>query len=133
MTLESSLKSALLLRAPRELPNLRLFNRPVLRVRLLDPDRTFQYGIKGQCDVYGLARGGLHIELELKTATGTMKPKQLAWQAFCLEWDIPHLVLQARVGESVEETVERWCEEIRECLAETTANTTIAGLAGRRP
>ena len=115
---ERDLKSALLLAAPRELPNLRLFTRQVMRVRLLDPDRTIPIGIRGQCDLYGLCRGGLHIELELKTATGVLSPKQVAWQAFCLEWQIPHLVLKARSGESVEETVKRWCDEIRELLRE---------------
>lgn len=131
-TLERDLKSTLLLAAPRELPNLRLFTRQVMRVRLLEPDRTIPVGIRGQCDLYGLCRGGLHIELELKTATGRLTPPQTAWQAFCLEWQIPHLVLQARSGESVEETVKRWCGEIQDRLAEATANVTIYGLTGRR-
>jgi len=110
---ERDLKSALLLTAPRELPNLRLFNRPTMRVRLLDPDRTIQVGIRGQCDLWGVTRGGLHIELELKAAAGRLTQPQLAWQAFCAEWRVPHLVLQARSEESVQETVRRWCGEIR--------------------
>jgi|SRR5579864_1330737 len=114
MTLERDLKSALLLAAPRELPNLRLFTRQVMRVRPLDPDRTIPVGIRGQSDLYGITRGGLHIELELKTATGRLSPKQLFWQDFCLEWAIPHLVLKARSGEAVPETVKRWCGEVRE-------------------
>jgi hypothetical protein len=116
MTLERDIKSALLLAAPRELPTLRLFTRQVMRVRLLDPDRTIPVGIRGQSDLYGLCRGGLHIELELKTATGVLSPKQLAWQAFCLEWGVPHLMLKARSGESVQETVKRWCGEIQDRL-----------------
>lgn len=116
MTLEGKLKSALLLAAPRALPHLRLFVRQVMRVKLHDPDRTIAVGVRGQCDLYGLARGGLHIELELKTADGVMSDKQLAWQAFCHRWEVPHLVLQARSGEGVEETVGRWCEEIQSMI-----------------
>jgi hypothetical protein len=110
---ESTLKRALLLAAPRELPDLRLFNRPILRVKLPNPDRTFAIGIRGQSDLYGLYRGGLHIELELKTAKGTMRAHQLTWRAFCLKWGVPHFVLQARTDESVDQTVGRWCGEIR--------------------
>lgn len=112
MTLERDLKAALLLAAPRELPHLRLFNRPVMRVKLRDPERTIAVGIKGACDLYGIARGGLHIELELKTHAGVMSPKQVAWQTFCQAWGIPHLVLRAWSGESIEATVKRWCGEI---------------------
>lgn len=113
---ETDLKYALLLAAPRALPDVRLFVRPILRVNLRDPDRTIAVGIRGQADVYGLVRGGGHIELELKSAAGTMKKKQLAWRAFCAEWGIPHLVLKARAGESQEQTVERWVGEIRSRL-----------------
>ena len=113
MTLEGDLKSALLLAAPRELPTLRLFTRQVMRVKLHEPERTVAVGIKGQCDLYGLARGGLHIELELKTATGLLSKNQVAWRAFCERWAVPHLVLRAKAAESVEETVKRWCGEIR--------------------
>lgn len=112
-SLERDLKSTLLLAAPRELPTLRLFTRQVMRVKLHESERTVAVGIKGQCDLYGLARGGLHIELELKTATGVMSPKQREWRAFCERWAVPHLVLRAKAEESVEETVKRWCHEIR--------------------
>jgi hypothetical protein len=87
-----------------------------MRVRLQDPDRTIAVGVRGQSDIYGIARGGLHIELELKTADGRLTDHQLAWRTFCSRWGVPHLVLQARSGEEVEETVKRWCGEIRERL-----------------
>jgi hypothetical protein len=118
MTLESTLKRALLLRAPRDLPDLRLFNRPILRVRLPDPDRTFVTGLKGQSDLYDLYRGGLHIELELKAFGGTLKPNQRIWRDFCRKWGVPHLVLQAYGGEEVPATVSRWCGEIRAAIQE---------------
>ena len=111
--LERDLTSALLLAAPRALPDVRLFRRPILRVQLQEPDRVIAVGIKGQADLWGLCKGGRHIELELKTATGTMRKHQLAWQAFCLAWGIPHLELRARVGEATGATVGRWIGEIR--------------------
>jgi hypothetical protein len=110
VTLESDLKAALLLAAPRLLPDLRLFRRQVMRVQL--EDRTIPIGIRGQADLWGLWRGGRHIELELKTATGRLTTHQVAWQAFCRSWGVPHLVLRGRDGESTEETVGRWVEEI---------------------
>jgi hypothetical protein len=116
VTLERDLKAAFLLAAPRELPTLRLFNRPVMRVQLHDPDRTIAVGVKGQCDLYGLVQGGLHIELELKTATGTLSDKQLAWQSFCRSWGVPHLMLKAIAGETVDTTVKRWCGEVGEII-----------------
>ena len=113
----------MLLRAPREIPNLRLFVRTIMRVHLTDPDRTYAIGQKGQADLWGLYRGGLHIELELKTAKGTMLKRQLAWEAFCRGWDIPHFKLRARVGESAEETVGRWCGEIRAVVNRSPGDT----------
>jgi hypothetical protein len=112
VTLESDLKAALLLSAPRLLPDLRLFRRQVMRVLVPDTERVVAIGLKGQADLYGLWRGGRHIELELKTATGVMSRHQLTWQAFYRSWGVPHLVLRGRDGESTEETVRRWVEEI---------------------
>ena len=114
---ETDLKYALLLAAPRELPTLRLFLRQVMRVKLKEPERTIAIGIKGQSDVYAIERGtARHIELETKDVHTVITPQQLAWRDFCLEWGIPHLFLRARAGESSEETVRRWCDEVRELL-----------------
>jgi hypothetical protein len=113
VTHEHALQSALLLAAPRLLPDLRLFRRQVMRVQLPDPERTIAVGIRGQADLYGLQRGGRHIELELKTAGGVMSKNQLVWQAFCQGWGIPHLVLRGRVNEDTHVTVERWIVEIK--------------------
>lgn len=110
MSLESQLQAALLLAAPARIPELRLFRRNVATVQV--QGRTIKAGIRGQADIYGYFRGGRAIELELKGPTTRMTPEQEAWQAFCRGWGIPHLVLRARKGESVEETVTRWCEEI---------------------
>lgn len=112
---ESVLQANLLLEAPKRLPNLRLFRRNVVKVRI--EDRTVRAGIKGQCDLYGYVRGGRTIEVELKGVGKYLSPEQKAWQAWCEEWRVPHVVLRAARGETVEETVGRWCDEIRNVLS----------------
>ena len=111
---ESDLKAALLLAAPLALPTLRLFVRPIMRVRR--DERVYSIGIKGQSDLYGLVRGGGHIELELKDVHTVTTSHQRTWRAFCRTWGVPHRELRARAGESTEQTVERWVEEIRELI-----------------
>src|SRR4029077_466222 len=73
-------------------------------------------GIKGQADVYGIARGGRHVEIEVKNLKGKLTPEQVAWQRFCTEWGISHVVVRPGEGESDEEAVARWCGEIRRAL-----------------
>ena len=107
---ESRLQAALLLAAPGFLPDLRLFRRNVMVARV--EGRSVRTCIKGQCDLYGYIRGGKTIEVELKSAKGRMRPEQRAWAAWCVGWGIPHLVLKAQAEETVEQTVERWCDEI---------------------
>lgn len=111
---ESDLKIALLLAAPLALPTLRLFVRPIMRVRR--DERVYSIGIKGQSDLYGLVRGGGHIELELKDVHTITTRQQRDWRSFCRAWGVPHLELRARAGESVDDTVARWLDEIRALL-----------------
>lgn len=110
MSLESTLQAALLLAAPARLPSLRLFRRNVLAVRI--DGRSVRAGIKGQSDLYGMVQGGRHIEVELKGVGKPLSPEQKAWQAWCVEWGVPHVVLRAAKGETVEGTVERWIGEL---------------------
>lgn len=110
MSLESTLQAHLLLAAPARLPSLRLFRRNVIAVRV--EERTVRAGIAGQCDLYGITRGGGHIEIELKNVGKDLNPDQKKWRAWCLEWEIPHVVLRAAKGETVEGTVERWLTEL---------------------
>jgi len=115
--LESKLQTALLLAAPRELPDLRLFRRNVGSGQFVDyagHGRVVQFGIAGQADLYTIARGGMHTEVELKSATGTLSTEQKKWADFCHAWGVPHIVLKAKKDETVEETVRRWCTELRE-------------------
>ena len=108
--LESELQTALLLAAPAAIPHLRLFRRNVAKVRV--GKRTIRFAIPGQCDLYGLVRGGRHIEVELKAAAGSLSAEQRAWRDFCQEWNVPWLLLQAGRGETVEVTVSRWLSEL---------------------
>lgn len=111
---ESQLQGSLLLTAPRELPDLRLFRRNVGKAKL--HGHVVHFALPGQCDLYGLRRGGGHIEIELKAYGKSLSPEQREWQHWCQEWGVPHLVLKGRQEETVKETVERWCLEIRDAL-----------------
>lgn len=114
MNLESQLQVRLLLVAPERLPALRLFRRNIGSATL----RGFkvQFAIPGQCDLYGITRGGGHLEIELKSASGSLKPDQRIWKSWCEEWRVPHVVLHAEKRETIEETVDRWCLELRDLL-----------------
>jgi hypothetical protein len=112
--LESELQSALLLAAPRALPTLRLFRRNVGAATY--GAHTVTFGIRGQCDIYALARGGLHVELELKAAGGRLSKDQARWGAFCRTWEIPYALLHTDHGETIGETIVRWIAEINSML-----------------
>jgi hypothetical protein len=107
---EGTLKSRLLLEAPKALPDLRLYNRPISVARI--EGRRITHGIKGQCDLYGIWKGGLHIELELKAPKGKLRPEQEAWRDWCREWGVVWLQLKAERGETEEQTVIRWLGEM---------------------
>jgi hypothetical protein len=109
-TLESRLQSLLLLRAPGRIPQMRLFRRNVAKVRV--QNRKLTFGIKGQCDIYAIIRGGRHLEIELKATKGKLSEEQIAWANWCYENLVPHTVLFARSEETPEKTVERWLDEL---------------------
>lgn len=111
MSLESQFQSALLLAAPARLPSLRLFRRNIGEARLRG-GYTVQFAIPGQCDLYGIVRGGGHIEIELKGLKTRVEPEQRAWADWCAEWRVPYLLLRPEKSETVTQTVYRWCHEI---------------------
>lgn len=110
---ETDLLHLLLLRAPAELPDARLFRRNVGRFKTFDGNRVVHVGIEGQADAYALLRGGRIVEIETKAATGRMRTRQIAWQAFCLGWGIPHAALTARKNATPDEVVSEWIEILR--------------------
>lgn len=109
----------LLQAAPYALPNMRLFRRVVVNVEAKQGFRV-RAGVKGQCDIYAIARGGRILEVETKARRGVLSPAQLAWQAFCLGWGVPHIVLIEKRGETPDETVNRWLGEIRAVAADSS-------------
>jgi hypothetical protein len=116
---ELAAQAHFLLRAPVVIPDLRLFRRNVGVSRYsryqpaTGPERFVRFGIKGQSDIFGLFKGGRHIELELKAVGKRLTVEQDAWRVFCASWEVPWLLPQERRDESVEECVARWCGEIK--------------------
>ena len=116
MSHESTLQASFLLVQPLELPSLRFFRRNIGEAKLRG-GYTVKFGIAGQFDFYAIQTGGLHIEVELKSSTGTLRPAQREWRDFCIAWKIPFVILKGRHEESVDDTVKRWIEEMRELLS----------------
>jgi hypothetical protein len=115
MVTERALQNMFRMKATESLKDVRLFVRSVGTFELSD-GRVFRAGIKGQSDLIGIARGGLHIEIELKAEKGRFSPEQVAWRHFCQEWGVPWLLLQPLRGEAVEATMERWVGLVREIV-----------------
>lgn len=117
---ELELMRAFMAEVPRAMPHVRVFRRDIINADVQRNGRSFHIkaGIKGQSDLYAIARGGLHVELETKATKGTLADEQKAWRAFCLDWRIPHLVLRAKAGEHPATTIERWVSELRSVVSE---------------
>lgn len=115
---ERELMQFFMAEVPTYLPHVRVFVRTIVNATASKGGRHFHIkaGIKGQSDMYALAEGGLHVELETKAAKGRMLEEQKAWREFCLAFRIPHLVLRARSGEHPASTIERWIAELRAVL-----------------
>jgi hypothetical protein len=93
------------------LPHVRLFRREVLRAQI--QGRQVKAGIRGQADLYALAHGGLHVELEVKALDGRLSPEQKAWRDWCVKGEIPWMLLKPEKGEEPDATVARWVSELR--------------------
>ena len=107
---EATLLYALLLEAPKQIPHVRLFRRQVMMVTA--DNRTVRIGLRGQSDLYGVVRGGGHLEIELKALSGRLSDDQANWFAWCRMWDVPCLLLRPLKDEPVPYTIRRWCGEI---------------------
>jgi hypothetical protein len=113
VTLETPLQIALLLATPARLPAMRLFRRNIGVARMRG-GHVVEFAIAGQCDLYAITRGGGHIEVELKSERGTLSKVQREWRDWCLEMSVPYLLLRAARGETIEQSVDRWCGELAE-------------------
>lgn len=109
---ESELQRRLLDEYARHLPELRLFRRMVGKADV--GGREIAFGIRGQSDLYGYWQGGAAVEVELKSATGSLREEQKRWIAWCERWGVCAVVLQAKRDETVDETVARWITELRQ-------------------
>lgn len=108
---EADYMRALMSRASSELPHVRLFRRNVGMTSV--GGRTFRSGIKGQCDLYVLARGGWYGEVELKRYT-KLSEDQERWRDWCNQWGVPWVCLSVSKGEEPAATLARWCGELRQ-------------------
>lgn len=109
---ETGLVKLFMHRASREIPHVRIFRRNVLKLRV--ENRVVSAGLPGQCDCYAYVRGGRVIELEAKSLGGKLEAKQHVWRAWCLAWGVPWHQLIPFPGESQEQTLSRWVQELRE-------------------
>lgn len=116
---ETDLLHLFIERAPFVLPAVRVFRRNVINRVVEENGRKFllKNGITGQADAYAIRKGGLHVEIETKAARGKMRTAQVAWRGWCHAWGVPHLILQARLGETSDGTVQRWIAELGEVCA----------------
>lgn len=119
--IETDLVKLWVARVPFVIPNTRVFIRTIIdRVVQIDGrDVRLRANEPGQGDVWALVKGGRHIEIEAKAARGKMREAQERWQEFCAAWGVDHLVIRARKGETPNETIERWCEELRAVVERT--------------
>ena len=125
---EKVLQRSLLKKAPSAVPDLLLFPRMTAPVQLGTTKTVV--GRTGQADVWGVWKGGIHIEIELKSIDGKLSKEQKDWKEFCLKNGIPHLVLQAWTGESIEDTIQRWLLKI---ISSRPINGKVVLQIGPRP
>jgi len=113
---ETDLLHAFIARAPYVLPDVRVFRRNIINATATAKGRTWRVrnGVAGQADAYALVKGGMHIEIETKAATGRLEAEQRNWRSFCGSFDVPYLELRAEKDESPETTVKRWVGELED-------------------
>lgn len=114
---ETDLMWLFLREAPFHLPGIFIERRTILRgARIGASGARVSAGIPGQCDLFALAPGGFHVEIECKSARGTEREAQTRWRELCQRRRIPHIVFRAAKGEPPEATVLRWVDELRAIL-----------------
>lgn len=113
---EKNLMNLFHLKASKAMRDVTLFRRNIGQARMPD-GRVVRFGQPGQSDIWGVRRGGLHFEIECKAAGGRLSTEQKRWRDWCGDWSVLYLTLEARKGESPEQTVERWLGELAMALA----------------
>lgn len=116
--LESDAKWGFVESVPHVLVGVRVYNRPIFHGAQIKGSRV-SAGIAGQADLYAIVPGGLHIEIETKSATAKVRKRQEAWREHCRLHAIPYMMPRARLGEDVEQVVQRWVRELRQLISDT--------------
>lgn len=117
---ESDLRRLYVAACTLAFPDVRLFIRNVGTFQLED-GRVFKAGVRGMADVWGLLfrkPRPVHLEIELKSATGKLNDAQLAWRSYCIKNSVPYLLLQAVKSETAPTTLDRWIKETESWLNE---------------
>ena len=122
--LETEYVRSLLARTSVEFSDVRLLRRNTGVIAL--EDRVFRAGIPGQADLYALARGGRHYEIECKRFK-KLSAAQERWRDWCAQWEIPWLILEVDKTEQPSETVDRWIRQLSRLFAmpEKTASPRV--------
>ena len=81
-----------------------------------------RFGIAGQCDLHGFTRDGRAVEVELKSATGTLSVEQKAWRDSLDGWGVAWFCLKAERGETPGATIERWVAELGQAVRDRRAS-----------
>lgn len=108
--LEGDYTRALVVRSRTAFQTVSLFRRNIGAIRV--QDRMFKAGIPGQADVYAVADGGQHFEIEIKRH-GRLSPNQERWREWCQNRGVPWALLDVVPGEMPAQTIERWVGELR--------------------
>jgi hypothetical protein len=116
---ERTAMRAFILRVPQALPDVLVFERPIVNATATNERGAtwrVRTGVPGMSDLYVVASGGRHVEIETKALRGVLATAQQAWRLRCTELAIPHLVLRVGKGETLEACVNRWVESLRKVL-----------------
>ncbi len=116
---ETQLGNFLLVRFPLLVQNALIFRRPIIRARATAGGRTWQAvaGVPGQADFYVVAQGGLHVEVETKSARGTLRAAQDAWMARCIALRIPYVLARVpKDAASPDDIIRVWCDAIETAI-----------------
>ena len=107
---EVELRRLYVARATREFPTTRFFIENV-GTAMIGESRV-RFGIKGKPDISAITRPNLLSYIELKNIRTPHTKEQQAWQAWCVSWGIPYLLLRAQSDDPIEE----WIMRTREFL-----------------
>lgn len=57
--------------------------------------RRFRYGLVGAADLWGFLLSGLHVEIEVKTGSGRLTARQIAWRSTCERFGVRYILARS--------------------------------------